>query len=154
MALDKEILKRGLSRIMDTQGGNAYKPTESKPIIAARWADAINDYGQSVTPVSVSGVAARAAAYAILNVPYPTGGFISILQAALTSYATALAAGMLPLYTGVPPVTVCAVIPAFSLPLDTPIQERINSLVTIIDTWFKTGTATLVAPPNTPTTWT
>lgn len=124
--------------------------------LAAQWASALNSYVSGIVP-AVTPVA-RAGAIATLTSAL-TGIFVSGAnpEPAFAAFATALAAGMAPTFTGVPPVLPVGFATEFAK-LPSAWATSHATAATLwgdkIHVWLTTGTATLTAPPNTPTTWT
>lgn len=109
------------------------------------WADALAACVAAIVPVSVSGPAAKSAFIAAAT---PLNCAPGWQVPSCAAFASALAAGMLPLYTGTPPAS--SFIPASSsLIHQVACIEMANELLA----WFQTGTATLVAPPFTTQAW-
>ena len=107
---------------------------------ANRWANAINNYGKPVLPISkTSDAATNAARNILLNVPQ---GGTPVFISALTTYATQLAAGMQPEFTGVPPIGLPVLEPIFKAGFAGASASTIANLLSVeINRWFKTGTA-------------
>lgn len=120
---------------------------------AQEWADAIQSYAASIVPASTTVAAGAAAMVGALTSAFGSPSAAAGFDAAFTSFAATVATGMLPAFAGVPPAAPLSVasLLAGSQPTHAAAAAAFTSL---IDAWMKTGTATLVAPPNTPVTWT
>lgn len=119
---------------------------------AQAWADAINGYAASIVPPSTTVAAAVTALASALAAAFSSPTAAPAFDAAFTAFAVTVAAGMLPTFTGVPP-------PA---PLNIAAQLAVNqpthaaaaaAFAALLDAWFRTGTAVLVAPPFTVVPW-
>jgi hypothetical protein len=74
-------------------------------------------------------------------------------DAAFASFAAAVALGQAPTFTGVPPAAPLGIASLLALMQPTHAAAA-AAFASLIDTWTKTGTAVLVAPPNTVVPWT
>ena len=140
MPLVKSVLKIGIQEIIDTQYSGFVEFPPTVPDAAERWSEAIDKYAKLVLPVSVSSNTAKLAAKGQL-LTVPTLGVQAFVNA-LVAYATALAVGMAPTFTGVPPPTPPVIAPilaaGFAGADSVTIAELLSSTIHI---WFKTGTA-------------
>lgn len=120
---------------------------------AAAWADALEGYATGVVPTSTTVASGNATLASSLEAAFGAeGGAAPGFDAALLAFATTIAAGMLPLYTGVPPAAPLGI--ATMLAASQPTHEAAaQAFAAHLDAWFRTGSATLVAPPNTPAVW-
>lgn len=119
---------------------------------AQAWADAAGDYAAAIVPPSTtvaSGVPSLASSLeSAFASPSAAAGF----DAAFAAFAVTIAGGMAPTFTGVPPpapLNVASLL-AGSQPTHAAAAAAFASL---LDAWFRTGTAVLVAPPNTVVPW-
>jgi hypothetical protein len=122
--------------------------------VAESWSNVADILGSNVLPVSTTAKQAKAAMKNILlglTSDEPTG--ILILKNAFKLYGITLALGMNGGgYLGIPPVLP----PMFETVLigpSTNAELQANLLASILVVWIKTGTAVLIAPPNTFTLW-
>lgn len=143
MALIRTTLVNEIRAIIDLEyEGHAGFPQDNVEN-ASRWATAINNYAQAVTPPSISSVAARSAFETVmLGMSAELQNGIPIFASAFTAYAGALAPGMQPNFTATPPpipINIAPVIPVGVA--GAPAQAIAETLATIIDTWFRTGLA-------------
>lgn len=124
---------------------------------AAAWAAAVGAYAQTVAPPLLQPVApAQAALEAALVSAFaqPFQSMVPALEAAFSTFAIALVPLMAPAWVAVPPPGPVGFAGLFSMqPMPETRQEGVERCATLIDAWMRTGTATLPAPPNTPTTW-
>ena len=125
---------------------------------ADQWAQAVYDYSNTVIPLSTAAVAAQATLAASLTTAFTSSTTAATtaesMETAFKAYATTLAAGMLPTYSGVAPTGDVGFSGAFTGAVPTTTSEAVTNFSDIIQAWFLTGTATLVASPFTPVTWT
>lgn len=105
--------------------------------VGSRWSDVIDLLGGSVNPPSLSTIAAKQA-FATIMLGANAGG-IPVLISACSAYATALALGMQPTFTGVPPIMPPVIIPTGLITNDAHIEA--TQLATALRLWFSTGTA-------------
>jgi hypothetical protein len=133
-------------------------PPPTAPECAAKWADAMQAYSIGIVPPSVGISSAVTALTAALGAAFtgPPPSVVASVEAAFLAFATAVGVGMAPAFTGVPPVVPVG----FALELaKAPSQwaQTHEAAATLwankIDTWMRTGTAVLVAPPFTVTPW-
>lgn len=119
---------------------------------AQAWADAVQTYAAAVVPPSTTVAAAAAALVGALTSAFGSPSAAAAFDAAFTAFAATVAAGMLPTFTGVPPPAPLGV--AALLAVSQPSHAAAAAaFASLIDTWAKTGTAVLVAPPNTVVPW-
>jgi hypothetical protein len=77
------------------------------------------------------------------------------MDVAFATYATTVAAGMLGAgFTGIPPAAPVGFATLFLPPYEATHAAAAAKIGNRIHAWASTGAATLIAPPNTPTTWT
>lgn len=109
---------------------------------ALAWATAVDTYASAIIPASSSSAAAKTAFQTTMLGLAGANGLV-ILTAAFTAYATALATGMAPTFIATPPpipIDISSIIPVGLAGADG--HTIATLLATIIDTWFRTGTAT------------
>jgi len=113
-----------------------------------RWADVIDFVLAGVVPVSLTSVAARAAFITTLTPGMGAlGAFQVTLVSALQQYAIVLAAGMLPAFTGIPPVLPPAIV--FTGLVTRSAATEMANLSVVLYTWAASGTAATL-PSGTP----
>lgn len=143
MPLVYSTIRSELSKIMDPDDPNFVGYPSSTSQMANNWANAVNEYAKTVFPISSTSSAAKSAMEGVfMGMVAPMSGLV-IFPAAFSAYAAALSPGMIVSnFNGIPPPSPIILAPAFAVPLlSTTLQIRIDTMATIIDTWFKTGTA-------------
>jgi hypothetical protein len=129
-------------------------PALSAAECGARWADAVGAYAAGIVPPSTTVAAASSALSAALAGAFTSpSGAAPGFDAAFAAFAVTVAAGMLPTYTGVPPAVALGVAGQLASNIDTHAAAA-ASWALFLDAWFRTGSAALVAPPNTVVLWT
>jgi hypothetical protein len=134
-------------------GGRNYPPTAAG--CATEWAAAVEAWASSIVPPSTTIAAARATLEGAILAAFQSPAVAPALDAAFAAFAVTVAAGMLPLNTGVPPpgpvgfAALLATVPAPSTR-----QAGVDLIANAIHAWGGTGSATLVAPPYTVVPWT
>lgn len=129
------------------------EPPPTAAECAQAWADAVQAYAAGIVPASTTVAAAAATMAGALTSAFNSPSAAAAFDAAFLAFATTVAAGMLPAFAGVPPAAPLGV--AAQLASTQPTHAAAAAaFASLIDLWMKTGTATLVAPPNTPVTWT
>lgn len=120
---------------------------------AQAWADAVEAYASGLVPPSTAVTSAAAALASSLASAFATPSAASAFDAAFTTFAATVAAGQAPTFTGVPPPAPLGI--ASLLGSSQPTHAAAAAaFASLIDTWMRTGTAVLVAPPNTVVPWT
>lgn len=128
------------------------EPPPGAPACADAWAAALLDYAAGVVPPSTTvGVAADALA-AALAAAFATPAAVPAVDAAFAAYAAQVGLGMAPAYVAVPPPVPLGIVSLLAAPSPSHAAAA-AAFATLIDTWFRTGTATLVAPPFTVVPW-
>lgn len=129
-------------------------PPPTAAACAGLWAAAMSAYAAGVVPPSLTVAAAASALSSSL-----AGAFASpaaapaLFDAAFAAFAGAVGAGMAPAFTATPPPAPLNV--GALLALEQPTHgAAAAAFATLIDEWFHTGAATLVAPPFTVVPWT
>lgn len=128
-------------------------PPGTRAACAQAWADAVNGYAAGLVPASTTVAAAVPALASALAAAFAAPSAASAFDAAFAAFAVTVAAGMLPTFAGVPPAAPLNVASLLSVTQPTHATAA-AAFATLTDAWFRTGTATLVAPPNTPVNWT
>ena len=145
MALNPSALQSSLLELFES-------PPGTRAACAQAWADAIDGYAASIVPASstvASGIPALASALASA---FAAADAAPPFDAAFAAFAATVAAGMLPTFTGVPPPAALNVASLLAVIQPTHAAAA-AAFAALIDTWFRTGTAALVAPPNTVVPW-
>lgn len=120
---------------------------------AQAWGAAMTTYATGIVPPSTTVASAEAALVSALTAAFATPSAAAAMEVAFLAWATTVAGGMAPTYAGVPPAAPMGIATAMATAAETH-AEGASKFADLIDAWAKTGTATLVAPPNTPVTWT
>lgn len=116
------------------------------------WGNAVQTGTASIVPPSTTVAAAVATLKTALTSAFAAPNSIPAMTTAFTAFATTVAAGMLPTYTGVPPAAPINFASVFGSTY-TNHSDPAQAISDLIVNWLKTGTATLVAPPNTVIPW-
>jgi hypothetical protein len=127
-------------------------PPPTRAACAQAWADAVSGYAASIVPASTTVAAAVATLASSLASAFAAPSAASPFDAAFSAFAVTVAGGMLPAFAGVPPAAPLNI--AAQLGVSQPSHAAAAAaFAALIDGWFRTGTATLVAPPNTLVPW-
>ena len=123
---------------------------------AMSWANAISSGTASIVPPSTTVSAAATALQGQLATAFASNSSppysIPAMEAAFTAFGAAVGLGMLPLYAAVPPAGPVGFSSLFSSTYSTH-SDAAQAISDAIVTWLQTGTASLVAPPNTVVPW-
>jgi hypothetical protein len=133
---------------------NFASPAADAAGCAKQWADAMRDYASGVVPPSLNVKTAAAALESGLSSAFAAPSAIAGMEQAFAAFAASLALGMAPTFTGVPPPGPVGFAAQFGGPAPETHGAAAGAIAGRIDAWFKTGTATLMAPPNTISNWT
>jgi hypothetical protein len=128
-------------------------PPATRAACAQAWADAVEAYASGLVPTSTTIASAAATLASSLEAAFAAPAAAAPFDAAFTAFAATVAAGQAPTFTGVPPPAPLGIasLLASSQPTHAAAAAAFSGL---IDAWAKTGTAVLVAPPNTVVPWT
>ena len=157
MPLNSNLLREGISRIIDYNNPNYAGPPSNAVESANMWADVLVDYTQGLIPASATVQQAKAAFIgpyiAAISVPPPSPppplapGQVA-LETGLVAFAAALALGIAPAsggaLIGVPPAVPPVLMLAFAAQVPSA-SVASATLSTTIDAWCRTGLATNVA---------
>ena len=144
MTLDKSALQSDLQSLFE-------KPPRLESECAHLWAEAMKKFATAVGPPSTQVDLAASTMEGLLAGFAQADQAASLLEGAATKFASVVAAGMALAptpYLGVPPAGSVGFAAIFLAPTADP-AARATALTNAVDTWMKTGTATLTAPPNT-----
>lgn len=128
------------------------EPPPSADECAGLWAAALLDYAADVVPASTTVPAAAEALAGALSTAFASEDAAPGVDAAFASFAAAVGAGMAPAFAATPPAEPLGIADLLigSQPTH---AAAAAAFAALIDEWFRTGSATLVAPPNTVVTW-
>jgi len=141
MPLNPSSLQSDLEALFGDPPSTAY-------LAAQAWGDAVRGYAAGVVPVSTTVSTAASALQASLQASFGSPSAASSIDTAFMTFATAVGVGMLPLFTGIVPPHPLGIATLLSgtQPTHASAAAAFSSL---IDGWLRTGSATLVLPPNT-----
>lgn len=118
-----------------------------------KWADIADMLLSTVAPPSTTFIPARTAFIGVLSAATNLNPIAPILlDAAFMAYAGTLAGGMVPAFTGVPPVSP----PGLAGILVAPVSDAVivaSNISTALTIWAHTGSATMNATPFTTLLW-
>lgn len=146
MPLVSAALQADLEDLMANPGATA-------AACAALWAGAFGSYAASVVPASTTVPAAQTALQSALAAAFATPSAVAAMDSAFTAAAVTIAGGMAPAFAGVPPPSPIGWAALLAEPYSATHAEAATKVANAIHAWMLTGTATLVAPPNTPVPW-
>jgi hypothetical protein len=147
--LNKTVLKSGLMSFFGAA------PSDYAACGQA-WANAIGTYAASITPPSTTVAAAQAALGSSLGAAFGQPSAVAGMESALATFAVSVGGGMAGAgYVGTPPPAPVGFALAFSNPPPPPDTHdaAADELATLLDTWIRTGIATLATPPGTVIPW-
>jgi len=153
MPLDTSALGSALGDLFESPPDGDGDQAAGRNACARAWADAMKGYAAGVIPASTTVSGAAAALKSALVGAFGSADGAGAMEQAFAAFAGAVAGGM-PAggWAGVPPPAPVG----FAALLATMQPSRgaaAAAWATKIDTWMRTGTATLIAPPNTPINW-
>jgi hypothetical protein len=131
---------------MDSKGATA-------AACAALWASAFGTYAGSVVPASTTVAAAEATLQSALAAAFASPSAAAAMDSAFQAAAVTIGTGMLPAFAAVPPPAPIGWATVLAEPYPADNAAAAAKLSTAIHAWMLTGTATLVAPPNTLVPW-
>jgi|SRR5687767_1305186 len=131
--------------------GEAQYP-DTTAACAHAWADAVHAFAQGIVPLSGAvAIAAGALEVALVGAflaASPTA-VVNALEAAFAQFAITVGGGMAG-YAPTPPPGLIGFSMLFTPPFPETRQEGVNRVANAIDTWMRTGSATLIGPPAGP----
>lgn len=128
------------------------QPPAAAAACAQAWSDAVNGYAAAIVPPSTTVAAGILALTGALTSAFSSPSAAAAYDAAFAAFATTVAAGMLPAFTGVPPPAPLNIAAQLAIPQSSHAAAA-AAFAALLDGWFRTGTAVLVAPPNTLVPW-
>jgi hypothetical protein len=129
------------------------EPPPAAPACADAWSAAMLDYAAGVVPPSTTVSVAADALAAALAAAFATPAAVPAVDAAFSAFAASVGLGMAPAYTALPPPAPLGIAALLATPAPSHTAAA-AAFASLIDTWCRTGTATLVAPPFTVVPWT
>lgn len=148
MALNLATLQSDIASLAESPGATIAD-------CAGQWADAMQAYAGGVVPATTSAAAASATLEAALVAAFAQPAAAAAMEAAFLAFATTIGVGMAGAgFTGLPPAGPVGFAAQFAGPKPATHAAAGQQIGSLIDMWMKTGTATLIAPPNTVVTWT
>jgi hypothetical protein len=151
MPLNAAALKSGIEAV-------ARSPGATPADCAAAWAAAIVSYFSAVVPASTTVAATQATLTTALAGAFtqPTPGMVfNQMESALLAAALTIGGGMTGVgFAGVAPAGLVGFAQVFAAPYAETHAAAAQKIADAIDTWAKTGTATMTSPPATTVTWT
>jgi len=146
MPLVPAILIQELTKFMDDKAPTFDKFPPDDPAAAKAWATAVDAYASAVIPPSTAAAAAKSAMQGALTGMSAPGAAAVAFPGAFSAYAATLGGGMAPAFIAVPPPAPLVLAPVFILGMTgAPASAVVAMMASIIDVWFKTGTATPAA---------
>lgn len=119
---------------------------------ADAWGNALQGYAAGVVPPSATVAAAASTLKAALAGAFAAPVAAPPFDAAFAAFAAAVGGGMAPAYAAIPPPAPLGIATLLSGPAPSAAAAA-AAFASLIDTWFHTGSATLVAPPFTVVPW-
>lgn len=119
---------------------------------AEAWADAVGTYAMSVTPPSTTVQAATATLAQALGAAFAQPLATAAMEAAFTAFGAAVGGGMTG-YVPTPPPGPVGFTNAFASAMPQTQAEAAERMSALVDTWMRTGIATLAVPPGTVVPW-
>ncbi len=127
-------------------------PPPSAGACAGLWAAAMLDYAAAVVPPSTTVSAAAEALAGALTGAFGSAVTATDVDVAFAAFAATVGAGMAPAFAPTPPASPLGI--AELLVGSQPTHAAAAAgFAALIDEWFRTGIATLVAPPFTVVPW-
>lgn len=128
------------------------KPPPTADACAGLWAAALLDYAADVVPASTTVPAAAEALAGALTTAFASADAAPGVDAAFAAFAASVGAGMAPAFAATPPAAPLGI--AELLVGSQPTHAAAAAaFAALIDEWFRTGSAQLVAPPFTVVPW-
>lgn len=142
-----------ISVLSNALASNFASPAGDAAGCGQQWADAVKAYAAGIVPPSTTLNAAASALAGALGSAFASPSAIGGMESAFAAFGASLALGMAPTFTGVPPAGPVGFASQFGGPAPTTHAAAASAIAGRIDAWMKTGSAALVAPPNTVTPW-
>lgn len=155
MPLIRSVLVTEIRKINDKDFAQFAGFPEDTAAVARRWVALARAYAGPVVPPSITGNAAQTAFENTMLANLSGGNGLQALAISFQQFATVLAIGQSPAFTGVPPTTplVLTSIAPIGLAGGDGAAERVaNALADLIHAWFRTGRA-FPRPSGPPVNW-
>lgn len=147
MALAAPTLKSQLETCFST-------PPADAAGCAQAWGDAMAAYGAGIVPASTTVSAAATALTGALTTAFGAPDAAPAMESAFSAFALSVGGGMAAAgFAATPPPSPVGFAALFSGPKPATHAAAAESIGSAIDTWMRTGIATLIAPPNTAAPW-
>lgn len=146
MPLDSSLLANKLAALFAD-------PPPDAGACGQAWGDAMKDYAAGLVPPSTAVAAAAGTLGGALGAAFATPSAIGGMEAAFAAFGATVALGQAPLYTGAPPADPVGFAAQFGGPAPETHGAAASAIAGRIHTWMATGSATLVALPNTVLPW-
>lgn len=130
----------------------AANPPATAAGCAQAWADAVQAYAGGIVPPSATVAAAAAALAGALTAAFQSPAAAPGMESAFAAFAASVGGGMAG-FAPVPPPAPVGFASQFSGPAPPSHSAAASAIAGLIDTWLRTGSATLIAPPNTLVPW-
>lgn len=144
MPLNLAALQSGIQSV-------AASPPPDVAGCAQAWADAVGSYAAGIVPASTAVSAAASTLASALAGAFSSGAAAPGMEAGFAAFAASLGAGMVG-YTPTPPPGPVGFALLFAGPRSSH-AEAAAAVASAVDTWMRTGSAVLIAPPNTLVPW-
>lgn len=148
MPLNKPVLVSSLTDLFSS-------PPATYSGCATLWASALGSYTRTIIPVSVTvDVAQTTLASRLTTIFTATDSSTTAVEMenAFRQFAILLGIGMGPQYTATAPTGLIGFSTLFATP-ESSIGSAVSKVANAVDTWMRTGIATLAFPPATTVNW-
>lgn len=147
MPLALPALQSGLQSAFASPGATAAECGQA-------WANAVQAHFAAVIPASTSVAAAASTLAGALGSAFAAPDAAPAMESAFTTFAATVGLGMAAAgFAAVPPPGPVGFGPQFAGPKPASHADAATAIASLIDSWARTGTATMVAPPNTLVPW-
>lgn len=128
-------------------------PADTAAGCAAQWADAVKQYASGIVPPSMQVASAAAALEGALAGAFSSPAAAGGMEAAFATFAVTVGGGMAPAFVATPPAGPVGFAGQFAGPKPETHAAAADAVASLIHDWMTTGSAALVAPPNTVSPW-
>ncbi len=119
---------------------------------ASGWSSAVQGWASGIVPPSSTVSTACGTLTGALTAAFLTPAAAPLMEAAFAAFAVTVGGGMAG-FAPTPPPAPVGFAAQFAGPKPPTHAAAASAIAGLIDSWMKTGIATLVAPPNTPVPW-